>query len=262
MLPIINVEQLLAGSSPKFCYIENNKEKAIHWALYEYNKTNRQKEIANRLGVPYQTILHWFKKYGIYKPFDKKLNQKIFLRTPEFSKEVQRHRSQGIVTYEKLAKVMKCDPSVISKLARIEGWSHFKNKCQFNIPKNKQERFLLNYKEYQSKIYRYTYRISWYLPYEDQYLLADTNMQIDHKISIYEAFHNEVGPIAWQYICHPCNLQIITAEENRIKDRYSCINSDYLFNIIEQYKKQYGRIKLPMSKTLPKLVKEGLNNGN
>lgn len=254
-LPVLDVTAILANDH-KFCSIADNKENAIKWALSEYSKTGLQVPIAEKLGVPYQTVLHWLKKYGIYKPFDTKTKQKKFLRTPEFSEKVKLLRARGITSYEALARMMKCDPTVIRRLAQDEEWLHKSQKYKFDIPKSKIETELLNFKDYRNKIHRYTHKLSYYFSSRDQILLRDTNMHIDHKLSIYEAFHNKSGIIAWQYVCHPCNLQIITSEENQIKGPNSCISSQDLFSRIRLFKQTHGKVTLPMKDTMPKLIKE------
>jgi hypothetical protein len=48
---------------------------------------------------------------------------------------------------------------------------------------------------------------------------------LDHKFSVLDGFINKIDP---KIISHPCNLQIITRKENRIKSFNSSISLEEL----------------------------------
>lgn len=59
--------------------------------------------------------------------------------------------------------------------------------------------------------------------------LRGSDWELDHRLSIYDGFQNEV-PV--EIMSHPCNLEIISKDENRQKSRKSVITFEELIREI------------------------------
>lgn len=90
------------------------------------------------------------------------------------------------------------------------------------------------------KDYIYIARLESLLNYKQNKILINPNnltrgkyYHLDHKYSIYDGFNNNVSI---ENISHPCNLQIITAEQNLKKHAKSCIKLYELKSMIKSFK--------------------------
>lgn len=73
----------------------------------------------------------------------------------------------------------------------------------------------------------------------------DSGYELDHMLSLHDAFtKSKKGPIDLKIVCHPANLNVITAERNRTKGSTS-EGVSTLKDRIAEFDKKHGFVKFP-----------------
>jgi hypothetical protein len=264
-LPKLNIDKLLSlPKCPKCASILENRDQSIKYAIYQYvNKGAKITKIADEIRCKsYINIIYWLKRYGVYEKdtYDrKKLTGKIpFKRTNKFCKKAKKLFDSGIKTYASIARKMKCNETVIASVAKENGWASELNRRKFKwiIPKKFMKNDIVVYKTYKLTIYHFSKKmVEKYFSEKEKQKLKTKKFEVDHIVSIYEAFNRGINPLPWQIVCHPANLQVLTREANLIKGRNSDLSPIELINDIKLFEKENGKVPLPIhSVPIPKYL--------
>ena len=70
--------------------------------------------------------------------------------------------------------------------------------------------------------------------------------EVDHILSVYDGFDKHGRQTPWAMLCHPANLQVITAEENLSKGRVSDISPKHLMTAIREFNRKHGTVLVPV----------------
>jgi hypothetical protein len=68
------------------------------------------------------------------------------------------------------------------------------------------------------------------------------NYHIDHRLSVFDGYHNHEPPVSLRILAHPANLQVITAKENTLKSIKSSVTLEQLIKDITAYEAKQGPV--------------------
>jgi hypothetical protein len=258
----LDIDEILSrNKSPECMLVSENKLGAMEYTIYQYVNLGRKlTEISDEIEASsYIVPLYWLKKYGVYEKDTierKKQGDIRFKRTLKFRRQCKELFDSGIKTYAAIARKMKCNETTVTIVAKEDGWDPELNRRKFvwKVPKEMPENNILEYKNYKLMIHYFSKKIMkkhFSLLYRLRLMYKEYN--IDHILSVYDAFYRGDKPIPWQWIIHPANLQIITREANLIKGRHSLISPIELHEKINKYEEINRKVELPIE--VPKIPK-------
>jgi len=211
----------------------------MKYAKKEYEKSKREmSDIAKELGVTVENILYTAKR----DKWKLRAKKKWILRS-ELNDYKRLYEVKGWPITQ-IAILHGISSTAMRNWAIKENWrirSISESKLRASVIKRKskgiQERQYSEFKLYCKQVHAETMRN--YKKYKniiDKDNKRSRDFHIDHALSKYDGFFKYKNPVPVEIVAHPCNLRLITQNENNKKSKNSSINKSKLLDKIKKFK--------------------------